>query len=477
MNPLSERLRSRREELTLSVKEISARTKIRPNVINALEEGNFDVLPRVYITSFVRNYGALLEIPEEELDELWIASGLDNPVQEPTGFSLSNVLQSGRESTSPVIQPSNLNSQTKPPTKIKPVQPTPRIISAIVYSAFVLGCSALVYYFFIRETPKPANSGEAVPTAEIRPESGEGGLLNSLFDESLPKDSIILEASATDSVWLTINADGTRSDQLLMTPGATKRWSAKTQFILSLGNAGAIELKRDNVALPSLGKKGTALRYVKITKNEVNTSASPYKNQDSLARIAAIAAEKKAAALKAANVKNTTSKPVSPSSAKPILTQPKPTVTQAKPTVLQPKQTVPQTKQTVPQPKQTVPQPKQTVPQPKQTVPIKPDPTESKQSPAVKTTTMPSTDKQAQPIKSASKPAATKPTTVATPPPPNKQGNPLKIAPPVRKKLILKNKPKAKQPAITPKKKQAAPIITPAPLKSPGFKPTQPQRH
>ena len=463
MNPLSERLRSRREELTLSVKEISARTKIRPNVINALEEGNFDVLPRVYITSFVRNYGALLEISEEELDELWIASGLDNPVQEPTGFSLSNVLQSGRESTSPAIQPSSLNSQAKPPTKIKPVQPTPRIISAIVYSAFVLGCSALVYYFFIRETPKPANSGEAVPTAEIRPESGEGGLLNSLFDESLPKDSIILEASATDSVWLTINADGTRSDQLLMTPGATKRWSAKTQFILSLGNAGAIELKRDNVALPSLGKKGTALRYVKITKNEINTSASPYKNQDSLARIATIAAEKKAAALKAANAKNTPTKPVVPPSSNPIPPQLKPTVTQPKPNVTQPKP--------------TVTQPKQTVPQPKQTVPIKQDPTPAKQSPVAKPTTVSSPDNQAQPIKTANKPAAAKPTTVTTPPPPNKQGNPLKIAPPVRNKLILKNKPKAKQPAITPKKKQAAPIITPAPLKSPGFKPTQPQRH
>jgi transcriptional regulator with XRE-family HTH domain len=457
MNPLSERLRSRREELTLSVKEISARTKIRPNVINALEEGNFDVLPRVYITSFVRNYGALLEISDEELDELWIASGLDNPVQEPAGFSLSNVLQSGRESSSPSIQPSSLNSQTKPPTKIKPVQPTPRIISAIVYSAFVLGCSALVYYFFIRETPKPKSPGEAVPTAEIRPESGEGGLLNSLFDESLPKDSIILEASATDSVWLTINADGTRSDQLLMTPGTSKRWSAKTQFILSLGNAGAIDLKRDNVALPSLGKKGTALRYVKITKNEVNTSASPYKNQDSLARLAAIAAEKKAAALKAANAKNP---PVKPATVKPAQQQPKQTITQPKP-ITQPKQTLPQPKQMLPQPKQTVAQPKQTLPQPKESTPIT--------KPTVQTS-----DKQTQPpAKSSNKPA-----TVTPSPQPSKQGNPLKIAPPPsRNKLILKNtKPKPKQ-ATPPKKKQTIPIITPAPLKSPGYKPPQPPRH
>jgi len=435
------------------VKEISARTKIRPNVINALEEGNFDVLPRVYITSFVRNYGALLGISDEELDELWIASGLDNPVQEPTGFSLSNVLQSGRESSSPAIQPSSLNSQTKPPTKIKPVQPTPRIISAIVYSAFVLGCSALVYYFFIRETPKPKNSGETAPTAEIRPDSGEGGLLNTLFDESLPKDSIILEATATDSVWLTINADGKKSDQLLMTTGATKRWSAKTQFILSLGNAGAIDLKRDNVALPSLGKKGTALRYVKITKNEVNTSASPYKNQDSLARIAAIAAEKKAAALKAANAKNPPAKQA-PATSKPSQPQAKQTVPQV------------QSKQTVQQPKQVATQPQSKPATSQSQTTSKPTPTPAKQQqPVTKHTDKPTTS--AQSSKTPDKVVA---------PAPSKSGNPLKIAPPVHK-LILKNiKPKSKQQAPPQKKKTTVPITT-APLKQPAIKTPQPPHH
>jgi hypothetical protein len=412
-----------------------------------LEEGNFDVLPRVYITSFVRNYGALLEIPEEELDELWIASGLDNPVQEPTGFSLSNVLQSGRESSLPAIQPSSLNSQTKPSTKIKPVQPTPRIISAIVYSAFVLGCSALVYYFFIRETPKPKNSGETAPTAEIRPDSGEGGLLNSLFEESLPKDSIILEATATDSVWLTINADGKKSDQLLMTTGATKRWSAKTQFILSLGNAGAIELKRDNVALPSLGKKGTALRYVRITKNEVNTSASPYKNQDSLARIAAIAAEKKATALKAASAKNPPVRPSQPQAKQPV--------------------PQPQAKQTVPQPKQAASpaQSKSTAPTKQSQPTTKPAPIPTKhQQPEAKHTDKPATATQSS--KTPAKVASV----------PSKSSNPLKIAPPVHR-LILKNiKPKTKQQPSATKKKATVPITT-APLKQQPFKQTQPPRH
>jgi transcriptional regulator with XRE-family HTH domain len=298
MNPLSERLRNRREELTLSVKEISSRTRIRPNVINALEEGNFDILPRVYITSFVKNYGSLLGISDEELDELWIASGLDIPKHEASNFSLSNVLQSNKETATTPTTTYISGNTIKPKTKIKPVQASPKVINLLIYSALLLGISAIGYYYFFREIPKPPRqAGELVPASEIRDSSSEGGLLNTLFNEPT-KDSIILEATATDSVWLTMNADGKKSDQLLMTPGMQRRWSAKSQFVLSLGNAGALDLKRNNIPLPQLGNKGTALRYVKITENEVNTSASPYKNIDSLSKIAALAAEKKAAAEK-----------------------------------------------------------------------------------------------------------------------------------------------------------------------------------
>jgi len=302
MNPLSERLRSRREELTLSVREISARTRIRPNVINALEEGNFDILPRVYIAAFIKNYGALLEISDEELEELWLASGLDIPSQEPANYSHPISKQS--KGDSPISTTTYISGNTiKPKDRIKPVQASPKIIRLLVFSALLLGISAVGYYFLFREAPKtPRPAGELVPPSDIRDSNDEGGLLNKLFDEPT-KDSIILEATATDSVWLTMNADGKKSDQLLMTPGMQRRWTAKTQFILSLGNAGALELKRNNIPLAQLGKKGTALRYVKITEFEVITSSSPYRNIDSLAKLSAIAAEKKAAEKKLQAIK------------------------------------------------------------------------------------------------------------------------------------------------------------------------------
>ncbi|MBI3258079.1 MAG: DUF4115 domain-containing protein [Ignavibacteriae bacterium] len=445
MNPLSERLRSRREELTLSVREISARTRIRPNVINALEEGNFDILPRVYITSFVKNYGALLEIPDDELDELWKASGLDVPKQDSSNFSLSNVLSPNKE---PVATPATTfisGNTIKPKDKIKPVQASPKIINLIIYSALLLGVAAVAYYYFFKETPKPPRqAGELVPASDIRDSNDEGGLLNKLFDEP-SNDSIILEATATDSVWLTMNADGTKSDQLLMTPGMQRRWSAKTQFVLSLGNAGALDLTRNNVPLPQLGKKGTALRYVKITANEVSTSSSPYRNIDSLAKIAAIDAEKKLAEEKK-----------------------KQSIIDAEKRAAEEKKKQ-QAKQAVqPQVKQAQPQVKQTQPPVKQIQ----QPVVKQAQSSVKQTQIPV--KQAQtPIKTekatSTKTDTQKATTKTTVPASNGSSKSNKSQLSNSHKLILKNIKKDKKRQQAEKRKQQSIPITTAPVQ-PVFK-------
>ena len=442
MNPLSERLRSRREELTLSVREISARTRIRPNVFNALEEGNFDILPRVYITSFIKNYGALLEIPDEELDELWKASGLDVPKQDTSNFSLSNVLSPNKEPIAPPTATFVSGNTIKPKDKIKPVQASPKIINLIIYSALILGVAAVAYYYFFKETPKPPRpAGELVPASDIRDSNEEGGLFNKLFDEPT-KDSIILEATATDSVWLTMNADGTKSDQLLMTPGMQRRWSAKTQFVLSLGNAGALDLTRNNVPLPQLGKKGTALRYVKITANEVSTSSSPYKNIDSIAKVAALAAEKKIAEEKKKQQIIAAEKKALEDKNKQL----------AKPTVKQ--QAQPPVKQ------QSQPPVKQAQTPVKQAQ----TPVKQAQTPV----------KQAQPTaknsdKTSAKPEAQKQTSKATVPTTSSSSKSSKQALTNSHKLILKNIKKEKKKERAERRKQQPIPITTAPLQ-PAFK-------
>jgi len=62
--------KDKRKELNKELSDIATSTKINIKYLNAIEEGNFDVLPTVYIRLFLRTYAEALElIPEKILQE------------------------------------------------------------------------------------------------------------------------------------------------------------------------------------------------------------------------------------------------------------------------------------------------------------------------------------------------------------------------------------------------------------------------
>lgn len=63
-------LRSRRQELGLSLEKIAEATKIRKSYLDALEEERFEELPgQVYVIGFIQNYARYLGLPAEPLLE------------------------------------------------------------------------------------------------------------------------------------------------------------------------------------------------------------------------------------------------------------------------------------------------------------------------------------------------------------------------------------------------------------------------
>ncbi|MBK6290472.1 MAG: helix-turn-helix domain-containing protein [Ignavibacteria bacterium] len=74
MDPLAERFRRERERLGISIRELALETKIREPYIDALERGRYDVLPAVYVRSFIRTIGTSLQIPADEIKSLMDAT-------------------------------------------------------------------------------------------------------------------------------------------------------------------------------------------------------------------------------------------------------------------------------------------------------------------------------------------------------------------------------------------------------------------
>ena len=100
--------------------------------------------------------------------------------------------------------------------------------------------------------------------SENEDENGNG-LLN--YFES--NDSLVLEAFALDSGWISVTIDGKKKEEILMPPGMTKVWKAKDYFVITEGNSGAVKFTRNGETLEPFGSRGKVVTNVKITEENI----------------------------------------------------------------------------------------------------------------------------------------------------------------------------------------------------------------
>lgn len=235
-------LRAKRTELGLSVSDISRLTGIRPTIIEAIEAGSLDVMPPVYMQSFIRRYARALGLDERSL---------------PTTTS----------------EPHH-HAHKRTPTPAAPSKKTNTGI-AIAIAIGVLGAAGYVLYRSTESNnQRQGNLEEVGAPAETIRTAPSRGLLE--YFGATASDSMRLEAVATDTVWISVTVDGRRSEQVMLRPGERRQWYALQTVILSIGNAGGVELYRNGEPLPAIGHRGEAVRYVKITPTDVIPSTSSW---------------------------------------------------------------------------------------------------------------------------------------------------------------------------------------------------------
>ena len=272
MSQLGTILRNRREELNLTQAEVSRQTNIRVNIIDALEKGKNSILPATYLRSFSKSYWQFLRLPMEDFEKAFAESGIMPQLQEQSfiGTLINPEKEKEKEYTPP------------PPLKtIESPRYSPRLVSGVISAAMILILIVGVYYLFVKDivddTPVDPSSQTEVTTQEDKG-SDTGGELLSIFEDTPSNDSIVLEVTAKNKTWFTINADGKNSESVVLESGQTGRWAAIEYFTLSVSNNGGVTFKRNGQVLPNIAKEGTIIREMKITATEVTNSAMPYKD-------------------------------------------------------------------------------------------------------------------------------------------------------------------------------------------------------
>ncbi|MBU3741322.1 MAG: DUF4115 domain-containing protein [Candidatus Kapabacteria bacterium] len=283
MQTLAERLRAERERQRRSLREVSAETKIREPFLAAIERGDFDVLPQVYVRSFLKTYAAALGIPRNQVDAL-IAQALERDEHDDAP-TLASRRRPSPTSQAPSRQPDRETHQprtaaggdsTNEPTSDRrsldqrlgsTFMDVVRSLPLWVWIATGVIIAAIVIGLLMRNDEEPASTN-----------AGPANVVT--VEETTPVvDSMILRAEVMDSAWITITADGKTSYQAILLPGTSAQWSAMERFDISMGNAGGVVFYRDDVRLEPFAGPKQSVRKVVVTRTTVVTPSTAWTEQ------------------------------------------------------------------------------------------------------------------------------------------------------------------------------------------------------
>ncbi|BDA71971.1 hypothetical protein RIVM261_004720 [Rivularia sp. IAM M-261] len=265
-------LRKRREDKSISIDEIAVHTRIRPAFIQAIEEGNAEVLPEaVFVQGFIRRYcdaigidGAalttnfgdvFLPVPtESEPQDIEKKQSLYIPLAVPyilllvaasLGLIYILVPRQGAES---VAQNKSNTTKTAVISKTSPVASSlPKPTSSPTSSQEIALASP---------SPTLTSTPQITPTPTPTIQAGEG---------------VEVAVELQDSSWIRVKVDGKTDFEGTLNKGEKRTWKALKEVSIRSGNAGAVLVSQNKQPATAMGPEGT-VRDVKYTPE---TGATP----------------------------------------------------------------------------------------------------------------------------------------------------------------------------------------------------------
>ena len=298
MASLGDKFQTARETQGLTLEQMVSRTRIQESHLRALEADSYEQLPeRVFAKGFVRAYARSLELDEEECLRLFEECSASFYQKEKEGEGVQKMflhkedVQKERTSRAMVICLVGglfllggmiLLQQHLPSRSIfsrfsqQPVDPRDEVVSKPARANEVvedrrsssveppLDASIVSNTEAVLETEAPGpfvesavDDGEAAPSV-LSPDSAPASTTDS---ENGP---LVLEIRTLDLTWAVIRSDEDKPQEVLLQVGDVVRWEARDGFLLTLGNAGGVEVRLNGELQGPFGEAGVVVRDVEL---------------------------------------------------------------------------------------------------------------------------------------------------------------------------------------------------------------------
>ncbi len=245
-------LKKVRQEKSIRIEDVAAQTRIRPVLIQALEEERFEELPEaVYVKGFIRHYGD--------------AVGLD-------GAALSQTFATAFSAPEPENnQENNENLNKKSNFRIPPL---------VIPYAILLAVASFGLFYMLIPRPTTESVGQAQYSASDTKQTTSPRKTSKLSNSkqnsaNAPKSKTVLPVASTptptaspttnansnvevtlafqDKSWLRVKVDGKTTFEGVLNKGESKTWTAQKELSIRSGNAGAVLFSTNNQPPQPLG--------------------------------------------------------------------------------------------------------------------------------------------------------------------------------------------------------------------------------
>lgn len=263
-----EELKDAREKAEITLQHITSKTRIDIKFLKAIEEGNFGILPEVYVRAFIKEYAVHCGLePKETLEKYDSVKSGKTAVKETTSV---NDLKTSEEPEKikkefsddiPQQQTKSTNNFNK--NKI--------LISASAVVIFIL---IVISYFLFIKNSEPEFVVEK-PFEEVLEEQRQRF---SIDEKNIPEtpvstvDSLALSFKAVDTCWINITIDEKIDKEFMLYNNSSLLVKAAHKFDIIVGNAGGISIELNGVSLDFSGKKGERKLFSVNRDGLINTS-------------------------------------------------------------------------------------------------------------------------------------------------------------------------------------------------------------
>ncbi|MCD4715284.1 MAG: DUF4115 domain-containing protein [Desulfobacterales bacterium] len=289
--------RNQREKMGLSHTRISETTRIRPYILEALENENWEVLPSsVFVTGFIRSYARTLGLEQEKIVALYqkhvpaegsparplvkparyrkapffilvfllliIASGYYFWKEYPTHEKIKAVPETTRAEVDKVT---NLRDTPDVPQKTGPALSSEQKKPVAGPVSSSPGSSPEQLNSTLEPGPKPSDMEPTEDLSVWRESPSQSSIEQPPSLETVPvpvaeSDLLILKAIVRERTYVRMVVDSQEPKEYVFRPGSTPQWEAREGFDVLIGNAGGVDLEFNGKEIQNLGRAGQVVR-------------------------------------------------------------------------------------------------------------------------------------------------------------------------------------------------------------------------